>query len=229
MKTVAIMSIAAMLAAPGWAVGQTFQMPDGCEAFVTVQGKDCTVSHMFTCDADPAGHTRRADLDEEMITYVGRVDSEAQWIESFHLLSGHSERLESNPADRASLSELLANDRDTWDFVTESDEIGPTRYTGEDRLTGERVVIDDVTLLRTEYEIVSRSADGEELWRGQGREFVHPEWRVFLSGVSEYQTSDGSFESDGTPVEFIFPGEPGFLSVNPKYGCGVVMSSYRTD
>lgn len=229
MKKVALMTIAAMLAAPGWAFGQNFQLPAGCEAFVTVQGKDCTVSHLFTCSDDPAGHTRRADLDEERITYVGRVDSEAQWIESFHLLSGHSEQLESNPDDRASLSELLATDRDTWDFVTESAQIGPTRYTGEDRLIGERVVIDDVTLLRTEYEIVSRAADGQELWRGQGREFVHPEWRVFLSGISEYTTSDGTFETDGTPVEFIFPGEPGFLSVNPKHGCGVVMSSLRAD
>jgi hypothetical protein len=229
MKTAGLMTIAAILAGPGAAMGQTFDLPQGCEAFVTVQGKDCTVSHMFTCAQDPEGHTRRADLDEEMITYVGRVDSEAQWIESFHLTTGHTERLESNPADPASLTELLATERDTWDFVTQSAEIGPTRYTGEDRLTGQSVVIDGVTLLRTEYEIVARDESGAELWRGQGREFVHPDWRVFLSGISEYTTPDDSFETDGSPVEFIFPGEPGFLSVNPKYGCGVVMSSLARD
>ncbi|WP_412504982.1 hypothetical protein [Roseovarius sp. SYSU LYC5161] len=229
MKIAGVMTAAVALAAPGLAQGQTFDLPPGCEAFVTVQGKDCTVSHMFTCEDDPEGHTRRAELDEEMITYIGRVDSEAQWIESFHLTTRHTERLESSPADRASLTELLATDRDTWDFVTQSAEIGPTRYTGEDRLTGESMVIDGVTLLRTEYEITARGADGEELWRGQGREFVHPDWRVFLSGKSAYTTPDDSYEIDGTPVEFIFPGEPGFLSVNPKYGCGVVMSSLAAD
>ena len=168
MKTAGVMTIAAILAGPGPAMGQTFDLPQGCEAFVTVQGKDCTVSHMFTCAQDPEGHTRRADLDEEMITYVGRVDSEAQWIESFHLASGHVERLERNPADPASLTELLATERDTWDFVTQSAEIGPTRYTGEDRLTGQSVVIDGVTLLRTEYEITARDGDGEECGAGRG-------------------------------------------------------------
>lgn len=226
MKMKSFVLTAALLAAPVLAQAQTFGLPVGCEAYLTIQGKDCTVSHHFTCSNDPEGHQRRVDLDEQQITYSGRIDAETQWIESFHLLSGHTERLESNPADRASLSELIASGRNTWDFRTESDEIGVTRYRGEDRLTGEEVVIDGVTLLRTEYDIVTLSPEGDELWRATGREFISPEWRMFISGTSTYTMPDDQFETDGTPVEFIFPGEPGFLSVNPKFGCGVVMSSY---
>lgn len=202
---------------------QTFTLPAGCEAFVTVQSKDCNVSHHFICEGDPDGHQRRADLDENELVYVGRIDSEAQWIESFHLRSGHSERLGA-ASDPASFTGLLADNRDTWDFVTESDEIGPTRYVGEDRLTGEEVVIDGVTLMRTEYEIVAEDGAGNEIWRATGREFASRDWRMFLSGESSYVTTNDTFETDGSPMEFIFPGETGFLSVNPKYGCGEMMS-----
>jgi hypothetical protein len=49
---------------------------------------------------------------------------------------------------------------------------------------------------------------------------------MFISGTTTVALPDGSVtESDDTPVEFIFPGEPGFLSVSPKHGCGLVMSS----
>lgn len=224
MKTSTLIATLAGLVLPAFSHAQTFSLPSGCEAFVTIQSKDCTVSHHFTCEGDPDGHQRRADLDEQQITYVGRIDHEAQWIESFHMLSGHTERL-AGTTDPASFSELLADGRDSWDFTTESGQIGETRYVGEDRLTGEEMVIDGVRLLRTEYEIVSYAADGRETWRGAGREFISPDWRMFLSGESSYVTPDDSFDTDGTPVEFIFPGEPGFLSVNPKYGCGAVMSS----
>lgn len=219
-------ALAFLLALAGPAAAQEpFPMPQGCEAFVTIQMRDCTVSHHFTCAGDPEGYQNRVDLDEDGITYSGTIDSEAQWIQSVHYRSGHAERLEQDPADPSSFSELLEAGIDTWDFTTLSDEIGPTRYVGEDRLTGEDVVIDGQRLLRTEYQIVATAADGTELWRGTGREFVHPEWRMFLSGQSTYITDGESFDSDSTPVEFIFPGEPGFLSRNPKHGCGMVMSS----
>ena len=45
--------------------------------------------------------------------------------------------------------------------------------------------------------------------------------RMFLAGTSEVTNENGSFELEGNPVEFIFEGEPGFLSASPKYGCGL--------
>lgn len=205
---------------------RSFSLPPGCEAFVTVQSRGCTVSHHFTCESDPEGLQRRVDLSEEGMVYAGAIDRETQWIESFHFLSGHSERLAPNPADPASFTNLLQTNLDTFDFETLSDEVGTQRYVGQDRLTGETVTIDGVDLLQTEYQIVAYAADGTEMWRSTGNEYISPEWRMFMSGTSEVTTPDDSWEDDGSPREFIFPGEDGFLSASPKFDCGVVMSSW---
>ena len=203
----------------------TFTLPAGCEAFLTVQSRDCTVDHHFTCEGDPAGHQQRVSLDESGLTYLGQIDDETQWVTSFHPLSGHSERLEDDPADRASFSGLLSTGQDTYDFRTLSDEIGPTRYVGQDSLTGNTVVIDGVTLDETAYNITAYAADGSEAWSSRGNEFVSRDFRMFLGGTSQITTPTDSYERDGRPQEFIFPGEPGFLSANPKFGCGAIMSS----
>lgn len=210
-------------ASPEAAPQRTFQPPAGCEAFLTVQMASCTVSHHFRCEADPEGWQRRVDMDEGGVTYFGAIDAETQWMEAFHVLSEHSERLGDAP-DPASFSELLEAGRDTFDFVTESDEIGQTRYRGEDRLTGETATIDGVLLDRTEYEMVAETPDGGEAWRGTGQQFISREWRMFLSGTSTNVAGGETSESDDTPVEFIEPGERGFLSVTPIHGCGAVMS-----
>ena len=221
MKKIAL--IATIFASP--AAAQQFNLPQGCEAYLTIQSSSCTVAHYFRCGDDSDGQQRRATLDEEGLTYVGRINGEAEWIESFHLRSGHTERLMSS-SDPMSMSTLLSDMVDTWNFTTESAEIGDSNYVGMDRLTGESTVIDGVTLLRTEYALTAFDADGAEMWRSEGSEFVNPEWRMFIGGTSTYITSDDSFDNDDTPVEFIFPDEPGFLSVNPKFGCGVQMSSF---
>ncbi len=213
--------MATCLAGP--AVAQEFSLPAGCEGYLTIQTSSCSVSHYFTCDGDADGVQRRATMDEEGLSYVGSISGEAEWLESFHLRSGHTERL-SSAADNMSMSELLANDIDTWDFTTDSREIGESQYVGFDRLTGESVVIDGVTLLRTEYELTAFDASGVEMWKSEGAEYVSAEWRMFIGGLSSFITSDDRFDSDDTPVEFIFPDEAGYLSVNPKFGCGVEMS-----
>ncbi len=211
------------LAAPA-AAQSTFELPAGCDAFVTVQSTSCQVEHHFVCKDDPEGHQRRVALNEEGLTYAGEIDSETQWIESFHILSGHAERLVSNPAEPASLSDLIARGVDDYDFETQSDQIGTTRYVGQDTLTGRQVVIDGITLDETSYQVTAYSADGDEIWRSQGNEFISRNWRMFLSGTGTTTVNGETFENDNRPVEFIFPGEPGFLSASPKHGCGVAIS-----
>lgn len=203
----------------------TFGLPVGCTAYLTVQDASCQVDHHFTCDGDQAGHQRRVSLDEQGITYAGEIDAEAQWIASYHALTGHSEALMSNPVDPSSLSELIAANIDTFDFGTSSDMYGITRYAGQDSLTGREVVIDGVTLLETAYDLTAYAEDGSEIWSARGNEFISPEWRMFLSGTGVTTTTEGQVEHDDRPVEFIFPGEPGFLSTRPKHGCGVAISS----
>jgi hypothetical protein len=201
-------------------------LPEGCDAYVTVQMKSCAVSHHYTCAADPDGHQRRVDLVEDGIVYAGRIDAETQWIESFFPWTGEYETLVPDPTDPASFTDLLGSGTDSYDFETRSDPGGVSRYVGSDSLTGDRVVIDGVELLRTEYSIRQFDENGTLVWRATGSEFVSEEWRVFLSGTGAAWTpEDGEYEVDDSPVEFVFPGEPGFLSAEPKFGCGAVMSS----
>lgn len=220
-KWLAIIGLAAPMGAQA---EQVFNLPAGCTAYLTVQETSCSVDHHFRCEGDPAGTQRRVSLDEDRMTYMGQIDAEAQWLESYHPLSGHTEKLESNPAEPASLSDLIADNVDDYDFRTRSVEIGETRYVGRDTLTGKTVTIDGVTLDQTTFEITAFSPDGAFQWSSKGSEFISRDWRMFLSGTATIKNSSETFERDNTPVEFIFPGEAGFLSTKPKYGCGVMMS-----
>lgn len=213
----------ALAAGPALPQGR-FALPAGCEAYVTVHKADCTMSHLFICAGDPQGHQRRVDLNETGLIYMGVIDAETRWIESFHASTGQTVRLVPGAADPASLTDLIATGRDTMEFETLSDMFGITRYTGEDRLTGETVVIDGVELQRTEFTLTVQDAAGQTAWQVRGREFIHPGWRTFLSGTRTYVTEDGDVTEDATPVEFIFPGEPGFLGTSPRHGCDMMMS-----
>lgn len=203
-----------------------FSLPPGCTAFVTIQSKSCGVSHHFTCEGDPEGWQRRVDLDEGGVNYFGAIDAETQWMESTDVMAGHSERLEAEPADRASFTALTETGMDSYDFKTLSDEVGVTRFVGQDRLTGNTVTIDGVVLDETEYSIRALDARGQEMWRSAGNEFISRDFRMFLSGVTTTTTPEETWDSDNSPMQFILPGEPGFLSGSPKFGCGVVLSSF---
>ena len=220
-----IRALALALLLPAAAAAQSpVNLPAGCEAYVTIQKRSCVVTHNFTCDGDPAGHQRRVDYTEEGMIYMGRIDAETQWIESFHIRADVIERLAPDPADPASLTDLLQTGRDTWDFQTVSEPPAITVYRGHDELTGNQIVIDGVTLEETVFDVIASDPSGAELWRVTGSEFVHRDWRIFLSGVRVVTTPSEQFETDGRPVEFIFPGEPGFLSATPRHDCGNVMS-----
>lgn len=213
------------LAAPA-AAQDRMSLPSGCEAYLTVQLNSCVVSHHFTCADEPKGHQRRVDVIEDGVVYSGLIDFETQWLRSYYPFSDDYEELLPDPADPASFTELVETGADTYDFRTRSSIWGEQRYVGQDNLTGEQVVIDGVTLLRTEYRIRQIDESGDVVWRATGSEYISEEWRMFLSGTGEAWTpEDGSYSVDDTPVEFVFPGEPGFLTMRPKYGCGAIMSS----
>ncbi|MCK0120608.1 MAG: hypothetical protein ABJO29_16385 [Yoonia sp.] len=210
------------------AVAQTaevFELPAGCDAYLTIQTEACSVDHIFTCEGDAEGHQRRISIGENGVTYAGEIDEETQWVESFHVGSGHVERLEAEPRDRASFSELVEMGIDTYDFMTESEEVGKTRYVGQDSLTGEQITIDGVVLDQTQYNITAYDEAGDVKWASEGNEYISQRFNMFLAGSSKVTTENGTFDNDDNPVEFIFPGEPGFLSANPKHGCGETLSS----
>lgn len=220
----AAVALAILSAGPAMAA-DSFALPQGCEGFVTIQSRSCSVEHHFTCAADPDGVKRRVSLSEDGMTYLGSTDDDAQWLASFYPFTNHSEQLEETPADPASLSNLLQTGTDTYDFRTLSDEIGTTRYVGEDRLTGDVVTIDDVTLQTTAYTITAFGPDGAELWTSTGSEYVSADWRMFIGGTGTVTVPDDQFDKDDRPVQFIFPGEPGFLAADPQFDCGAILSS----
>ena len=220
-RTLVVLSL---IGSPAMAA-DVFALPQGCTAFLTIQSRSCAVEHHFTCAADPEGLKRRVSLSEDGLTYLGSTDEDAQWLSSFYPFTNHREQLEDSPKDPASLSTLLKTGADSYDFRTLSDEIGTTRYVGEDRLTGKVVTIDDVALQQTEYEITAYADDGSTLWSSQGNEFVNAKWRIFIGGTGTVTVPEGPFDKDDRPVQFIYPGEPGFLSANPKFDCGAILSS----
>lgn len=213
-----------LLAAP--ALAGSFTPPAGCTAFMTVQSKGCRVSNHYTCEADPAGDQWRADYDQEGVYFISRIDSEAQWVESIEIDPPSRQTLDANPADPASFSDLLATGNDSYIFGLSKDTGDRTRVRGADRLTGKQVVIDGITLQETEFNFTETDTSGNVLRRSRGNEYIHPEWRLFFSGPSQWDGGDGTYlPIDGSPVQFIFPGEPGFASTQPLFDCDAVMSS----
>ncbi|MBW7922586.1 MAG: hypothetical protein H3C51_10865 [Rubellimicrobium sp.] len=214
------------LAVAGPALAQdTFQLPEGCTAYVTEQQRSCIVSHHFTCTDDPAGWQRRVDIDESGVIYIGAIDAETRWVESLSPQSGIVEVLGDDERDPASFSTLTSTGIDTFDFTTRTDPDGiVTRFTGQDRLTGETVTISGVILERTEFSMIARDENGAEVWRAEGREFINRDWRTFFGGTRTTTMGDESWDADTSPMAFIFPGEPGFLSASPRYDCGALLS-----
>ena len=201
----------------------TWTPPEGCQAFLTVQAKACRVSHYFTCTADAPGDQWRVDLDQEGEFFQSRTDREGQWVESYDPVL---QVLDPAPADAASFSGLLASGIDTWDFTLSREDGAGSRAVGYDRLTGQSVVIDGITLQQTEVEFTEYDRDGTLLRRSRGNEYLHPDWRLFFAGPGETDLGDGTWRPiDGSPVEFIFPGEAGFLDRQPKYDCDALTAS----
>jgi hypothetical protein len=221
MRTCLILTTLTLLAAP--ALAGTWTVPEGCEAFMTVQSKACRVSHYYKCAADAPGDQWRVDMDQEGPFFYSRIDREAQWLESY---DPEMQVLDPSPADPASFSELLSTGIDTWDFtISKADGTG-NRAAGYDRLTGKMVVIDGITLSQTEVDFTEYDLAGSVTRRSRGNEYLHPEWRMFFAGPGKTDLGDGQWRPiDGSPVEFIFPGEEGFLESQPKYDCDALTAS----
>jgi hypothetical protein len=214
-------AVSATLAA-SVAMAADFVPPSGCTAYLAVQTRSCMVSHHYTC-SDTPGDLWRMDFDEAGAFYMGVIDSEAQWVESRGLPDGPTSRTLFPARDAASVTTLLETGFDDWDFeeVRGGSRI---RVEGFDRLTGEAVVIDGEELLRTEYETQYYAEDGTLIDAMHGREYVSARHRRFFSGVRTWSADGNDQTTDNSPVEFLYPGEPGFASTEPRHNCGPMLS-----
>lgn len=203
----------------------SFTAPAGCTAYLTVQAHGCYVANYYRCEADNPGDQWRADFDQEGAFYLSKIDRETQWIESYDLNPRVKQTLDPSPADPASFSDLLATGYDSFVFSLTKDNGEQTNVRGFDKLTGKSVVIDGVTLPQTEFEYTETDGAGTVLRQARGKEYIHPDWRNFYSGSSEWFDGTSWLPLEGTPVQFILPGEKGFAATQPIFDCDVVTSS----
>jgi len=215
-----------LLAAPGAAFAGTFTPPPGCTGFLTVQSRGCRVSNHYICSQDTPGDQWRADFDQDGVYFVSRIDGEGQWLVTLDLVLGTQQTLAPSPRDPASFTELLGGS-DTYDFGLKMNDGSGSKVRGFDRLTGKTVVIDGVTLSETAFEYTETDLGGKMMHRSRGHEYISPKWRLFFSGPSEWDDGSGFALIDGSPVQFVLPGEKGFFSAEPLFDCNAVLSTYR--
>jgi len=214
-----------LLFAPEMAAAGSFTPPAGCTGWLTVQARACRVSNYYKCERDAPGDQWRADFDQEGMFFASRINREAEWVESLDLGQGTRQTLDPGAEDPASFSELMTG-VDTFAFGLTKDNGEQTQVRGFDRLTGKSFVIDGVTLQETAFEFSETDSAGTLLRRSRGNEYVHADWRLFFSGPSEWDGGTGYVPMDGSPVSFLFPGEPGFFSTAPIYECDAILSSF---
>ena len=221
MKPVIILT-ALGVAAPA-AAQQSFAAPEGCEAVLTVQNKSCVMTNVWQCAADDPGDQWIALITQAGVFSVQKVDAEFQWVEAYKLTG--NERLMTPAEDPASLTTLFETQIDTWDFTLETED-GTERNVGFDMLTGETTEIDGEILLNTEFQGRTIDGDGNVIDASSGRQFVSEEHRLFFFGES-WPDDNPAQVIDMSPVEFIYPGEPGFFADTPLYECNVIESGYQ--
>ena len=223
-----ILILAAALSLPVPVYAGSFAPPEGCTTFMTVQSRQCRVSNHYKCSADTPGDQWRADFDQQGPYFMSRINSEAEWVESFDLGDmAVRQTLDPGASDPASFSELLSSGTDTFAFGLSRDNGERTDVTGFDTLTGRTFTIDGITLSETQFEFTETDKNGTILRQSRGNEYIHPEWRMFFSGPSQWNGGDGEFlPMDGSPVQFIFPGEPGFASTEPLFDCDPLMTRF---
>lgn len=223
----------AALGMPGvLAAGETqFSPPPGCKGFLSVQTKDCHVEHHWTCEGEPEGTQWIMMMDAQGPNFLQQVDGEFGWLKSYNLGEPERRELMQSSRDMNALSTLLASGFDDYDFdlrvLRDNEEVAQENVSGRDRLTGETVVIDGEPLLVVDFiyeEVNSAEADN---FKAYGTQYVSEKFGSFFLGTgTEGGTESGAQTStyDATPMRFIEPGEPGFFSRKPQYGCNQIMS-----
>lgn len=203
-----------------------FTPPSGCDVYLTAQLRNCQVANFYRCAADPEGDQRVAYADGNGIYFDSRIDSETRWIESHTIETGEIDRLDMDASrDNASFSALLSEGRDDYDFVMRNNFGETRRYKGHDTLTGESVTIDGMPLQKCSFEIHEYDGAGQLLSTRSGMQYISAKFRIFLSGPERFENSAGDRTSfDDSPMRFDGPGDPGFSSQTPQYGCDMMMT-----
>lgn len=228
---VGMFSVCAFLAStPAFAAG-SFVPPNGCALDLTVQMRGCQMANVYHCETDPEGERWISYADSKGEYFLSRIDYETRWLESISLIGGEIDRLdEAASKDHSSFSTLLAQGRDAYDFVTQSNFGQTRRQIGADWLVDEHRTVDGITLQRCDFRLETRDTAGNLIARRKGVQYIDPVRRIFYSGPEHYSTPDGTqFDTDNTPVAFATEGDAGFGATKPTYGCDLMMTGLRPE
>lgn len=211
------------LATPSGAVD--FSAPEGCEAFMTIQSRGCSVSLLWRCEARAERGVWEASFSPEGLGSVVSYDNDYQWLDAAYTWDNSREVFAPPATDPISVSELLATGLDTFDFNMHRatpDRRYDIRVTGADRLTGETVTIDGFEMEEVETRLEIIDDAGETEYASKGTQYYSRELGMFFLGPEEVTGADGVPSTyDDRPIDIILPGEPGFGSTTPLYDCNL--------
>ena len=207
--------ILALLAAP--AMAQDYVPPAGCEAILTVQGQSCTARHVMRCADNPGGFT---------VAVVG-----APGIVAFTVFDGGSmatrsedretgEVFSANPvADPLDVIAAVQTGADSFDMTVTRDSDGlQYRHVGEFHRDGDPVLIGGRQLWPLAGTRTISNPAGDQSVTMHNTMLFDPALRITF-GAQAHRADTGVLTQDWTPVTFALPGEPGFLTMEPAYGC----------
>lgn len=217
------MTLAAMLFPLVPVQAADFRAPEGCETFLTVQSKQCAVTNLYRCDVAPDGTFWEALFSADGMESVVSYDRDYQWIEANYFWDNSREAFSPPAEDRISFDALTSDGVDTFRFVMRRTAPGESRnitVVGADILTDKMVEIDGTALRLVQTQIQILAADGSVEYDARGVQYVDMERRLFFAGTEEVLETTGDVSVyDGSPVDFIHPGEPGFGATVPLYEC----------
>ena len=85
--------------------------------------------------------------------------------------------------------------------------------------------VDGIEMDQTEFDLQTFAADGSLLHRRSGNQMISREWRLFFSDTEHFENAFGDVEDTvSRPMTFAFPGDAGFLSSRPQFGCDQMMT-----
>ena len=219
----AIAALALSLSAAPPAHAQQFTPPKGCEAFVTVQNRACTVSLLWRCNVSPEGDIWEATFSPDGLDSVVSYDHDYQWLDAAYSWDRSREEFDPPATDPISLGDLLETGSDTYDFLmrrSTPDRRYQIRVTGADMLTGATVTIDGFLLDEVETRLEIVDDEGVTEYASQGTQFFSRDLGLFFLGPEKVLRPGGeTSQYNDSPVDIILPGEPGFGATEPLYDC----------
>ena len=228
MKAIAAASLALVLF-PHASQAQDIAPPEGCEAVLTVQSRECTVTNLFTCEGDTS--IWEATYSADGFDMLAQYSPDYIWLDIAYPWENSRETFLEPAEDAPSMDELATSGVDTFRYTIHRvapDEDRLLTVIGADRLTGRTEVIDGVTLAVVDAEIQIIDDTGAVEYASKGTQYLDTERGFFFAGVDTVTEPDGGETVyNSTPVDFILPGEPGFGDIVPTQDCATQEIRYE--